>query len=308
MSDAGAEPQSPPGVPGPHLLRSALRAARVIDDAGTPLADARISYSRSGSDGIYRQDDLVHGEALLLAAHLLREEQGVLYPVAGLSDLAEASDEDGREALLAALLENRPPLWLSGAVGEDEVLDELIPSKDLQAMDASLDPQLREDLLLRLGQRFDDKAARIMGELAEAHVLAACKSELEDAGRSDLALRVRQVSLQSDALGYDVTAPTLDGNTRRLEVKGSRVADADSVRLFISRNEANRGLKDSAWSLVVCPVSDADEVELLGWCSGPALAPFLPKDPPDAARWASVEIQLPVSILEAGLPPMTDAD
>src|SRR4051794_16730246 len=134
--------QSPPGVPGPHLLRSALRTARLIDDDGTRRADARTSYGRFNSDGIYRFEDLVAGEELLLAAGLLREDQDILYRAVGLSERAEAGEEGGREPLLLPLLGPRPPLWLSGALTEDVVLEELIPSPDLEALGKSLDPEV----------------------------------------------------------------------------------------------------------------------------------------------------------------------
>lgn len=301
---SGPAAQDVPWVPGPHRLRAALRTARLIDPGGTPAADARASYSRFCSDGIYRHTDLIAGERLLLEAGLLWEEQDVLYPADGMADLAVASDEDGREALMVALLERRPPLWITAVVEDGEVFDELIPDADLAALDKSLDPELREQLLLALGQRFDDEARRRTGELAEAHVLAACRAELKDVGRSDLADQVRQVSKISDALGYDITAPRLDLQTRRLEVKGSRGTEQDLVRVFISRNEAERGLKDEAWSLVACQVADNDSVKIAGWCTGPELVPYLPVDQADEARWASVEIKLPLSLLRDGLPPL----
>jgi hypothetical protein len=75
-----------------------------------------------------------------------------------------------------------------------------------------------------MGRRFSDADARRTGDLAEAHVTKACRAQLSGAGRDDLAALVRRVSLTSDQLGYDVTAPRLDGSTRRLEVKGTRMS------------------------------------------------------------------------------------
>src|SRR5688500_16852398 len=87
---------------------------------------------------------------------------------------------------------------------------------------ASPGPSEYSQNLLAMGRRFSDADAKRTGDLAEAHVTEACRAQLIEAGRDDLAARVRRVSLTSDQLGYDITAPRLDDSTRRIEVKGTR--------------------------------------------------------------------------------------
>jgi hypothetical protein len=163
------------------------------------------------------------------------------------------------------------------------------------------DPLEREAFLLKLGRRHSEEELREVGELAESHVEVEVRTQLIFQGRGDLAQRVRRVSLLSDELGYDVTAPRLDGSDRRLEVKGTR-GEGSVVRIVISRNEANVGLRDPDWALVVCRVGRNQIVSTLGWTTGPAIASQLPSDPETGGKWDSATLYLDVQELQPTLP------
>jgi hypothetical protein len=276
----------------------------LVDGDGTPIEVVRESYRHVPYGGIYRADDLVVGERILIAAGLLEEHDGVLYPGRGLAEMANAGDADGCEALVVVLLTRRPPLWLIAATASDGIIaEELVPTEETELLDGLLEPEYREALLLQLGRRFRDEEMRRVGDLAERHVVKCCETELCEVGRRDLAKRVRRVSATSDQLGYDVTAPRLDGSTRRLECKGTK-GTGPIITVFISRNEAKRGQVDSAWALVACQVDENDKASLVGWLPGTALVPLLPADPSAHGRWESARVEIETAAFAPGLPPI----
>jgi hypothetical protein len=288
-------------LPTGHQLRAALRAGRLIDDRGTRVSDARASYRLVPYGGIYRSEDLAVGEDVLLAAGLLRKRDATLFPQGGLREIAAVSDADGCEALLALLLREHPPLWLGAATAGGALVDELIPDAADRLLSEMMSSEMREALLLRLARRFSEAERLAAGALAEEFVSARCQDELRAAGASDLAAMVRRVSLVTDQLGYDVTAPRLDRSTRRLEVKGAR-GGASLIVLYLTRNEAKRGLVDRDWSLVACHIAEDDSVELVGHLGGAQLQAYLPEDPGDETRWQSIRLELASSLFTPGLP------
>ncbi len=288
-------------MPTGHQLRSALRAGQVIAEVGSPLEDARASYAIVPYGGIYRSDDLVIGEQLLIVAGLLEQRDDILMPRPGLREIASAGDTDGCEALLIAFLSSRPPLWLSAATAGGVVVDELIPDDAQRALEEIMTPQMREVLLLQLGRRFSDVERMVTADLTEDFIVERCQTELRAGGAPQLATNVRRLSLLSDQLGYDITAPRLDGTTRRIEAKGFR-GDGVTIVIYLSRNEANRAMADADWFLVACRVAAHDCVELVGYLTGSDLAGYLPSDPCPATRWQSIRLELPAEMFAPGLP------
>lgn len=299
-SEAGHARES--SLPTTHILQSALRTARLIGD-GAKVEQLRLSYLHVPFDGIYRSEHLVAGEKVLLDAGLVEERGEILHPTDGLEELALASERDGCEALIFALLRRQPPLWLYAAMSDAGVLWELVPDAEREVLDSALDPATRELLLLALGRTFSADRRKETGEIAEKHVVDACETELIAAGEPDLAAKVRRVSLESDQLGYDITAPRLDGSTRRIECKGAR-ARGEALTVYLSRGEFDRGRVDHDWFLVVCRVDANDFASLEGWCTAEGLEPLLPVDKDESARWSSVEIGLSPGVLHSGLPPL----
>jgi hypothetical protein len=152
-----------------------------------------------------------------------------------------------------------------------------------------------------LANRVDPSTRSELGTLGERFVAEAARSQLRELGRTDLAVKVRHVSLISDQLGYDVVTPRVSGDVLRLEVKTTRRATSQQTRVFISRNEAKVALRDSAWRLVVCRDSGEGQFDFVGWCRGSALSALLPKDAP-RGRWESAVLTLGAGCLEKGFP------
>ncbi len=65
-----------------------------------------------------------------------------------------------------------------------------------------------------------DERNRSLGKAGEERVLIHERATLTDAGRQDLAERVRWISQEDgDGAGYDISSFTLDGQSRLIEVK-----------------------------------------------------------------------------------------
>lgn len=141
------------------------------------------------------------------------------------------------------------------------------------------------------------------GAAGERHVVDVCRKELAELHRADLVLQVRQVSLITDAAGYDVFAPVIAGLDRRLEVKTCR--PGPTLRFFLTRHEWETGRNHpDSWALVVCGATGELGpdlvVEVLGWCRADSLRTYLPDDA--AGRWTEALVHLPRALLAPGLP------
>jgi len=103
-------------------------------------------------------------------------------------------------------------------------------------------PELEEELpkLLEIADRFDvagrDARNRVLGRAGEECVLAHERAVLTNAGRTDLARRVRWVSEEDgDGAGYDIESYAEDGRPRLIEVKTTNGWERSPF--YISRNE-----------------------------------------------------------------------
>jgi len=274
------------GLPTPYVVRAALHAASMIDAEGSLVPQAREAYWRKATGGEFSAESIAVGEALLLDLGLLVARGGRLYPTAALGELLQGSLEDAISmiALEASVL-------IPGVAGQSSDLQDLVP-----------DPERREEILVARAGRFDDLHRRRVGELGEEIVVQVARTELNDLNRPDLARQVRRVSLESDALGYDINAPRLIGRPRLLEVKAT-THDGDLLPIHISRNEAETGNRYVNWSLVVCRIHDLDSRagELLGWCQLVNFRSRLPIDV-EHGRWESAEISISLGDLTPNLP------
>lgn len=165
------------------------------------------------------------------------------------------------------------------------------------------DEQAATTLAQALAERADSLDRGEAGAAGEEFVLARARSELDALHRPDLSVLCERVSLISDWYGYDVTAPMLTGQLRRLEVKTmSSDGPPASLRFFISRNEYDTGRRNpEEWALVACARARATgEVSMVGWCRASTLTAYLPAD--QGGRWTEAAVQLPVAVLNPGLP------
>jgi hypothetical protein len=232
---------------------------------------------------------MIKGETLLVDCGLARRIGSLLVPSGALLSLQLEDENEAAGEITAHALAQLPPT----ASGEQlaQLVEAAIPSAER-----------REELLLALGAKFDDTHARLVGEIGEEIVVEASRNELLALGHPELASRVRRVSLGSDALGYDVTAPRSTGSQRLFEVKSSvRVGEAE---FFLSRNEWETGVRFADdWFLIYCMVSDTDTRTggIVGWCEASLLSDHVPFDQ-GSGKWSSVHVALSTSRLETGLP------
>ena len=291
-------------TPTAFQLQAAVLASRVIDVAGNTEPSLALSYDKRATGGLYRAQDLVAGHALLVRAGLVTiTDDGRHIPSEQLVDLCSFPDDVAAEVLLHELLLSEPPLWLYAAVVEDEVRWENVPEADQDALSQLLaDAARREALLLTLGRTLDAQHLADIGATGEDYVVNACQRHLTARSRPDLAAAVHRVSLQSDALGYDVTSPDTTGHRHRIEVKTTSSASPGRVEFFLSRNEAMVGERDTAWSLVAVRRNRDESLDLIGWCSAVHLLPHLPRDLSAQGRWTSVRLSVATTDFTPGLP------
>jgi hypothetical protein len=116
-----------------------------------------------------------------------------------------------------------PPLW----IGPPPAFSNQPPPAELEQM-------------LHIARKFDvaerDARNRALGRAGEERVLAHEKSALTEAGRGDLARKVRWVSEElGDGAGYDIESYAQDGRPRLIEVKTTN--GWERTPFHISRNE-----------------------------------------------------------------------
>ena len=290
-------------TPTAFQLQAAVLASRVMDAEGNTDQSLALSYDKLATGGLYRAQDLVAGHALLVRAGLVTVNDSQHTPSEQLTELCDFPDDVAAEVLLHELLLREPPLWLYAAVVEDEVRWENVPEADQDALTQLLaDAARREALLLTLGRTLDAQHLADIGSAGEDYVVDACRQHLTARSRPDLAEAVHRVSLQSDALGYDVTSPDTTGHRHRMEVKTTGSASAGRVEFFLSRNEAMVGERDPAWSLVAVRRDRDGSLDLIGWCSAVHLLPHLPRDLSAQGRWTSVRLSVSTTDFTPGLP------
>lgn len=287
-------------LPTAHRLRAAAVVCAIAPMTPTPVVQLRAAYPRQPSEGLFTVNDLRAAESDLIGLGLLELDGGLIVGAPSL-ELATSAPQGDLTALVALILNAIRPVWLQGVEQDGEFAPEAIPDDALNVLRSAIpDPDEREALLLSLARRYSAEQAKRIGDQAEIAVVEALRAELTAAGRPDLAARVRRVSLISDQLGYDVTAPQPDGRTRRIEVKGTTLPSTGTATFHLSRNEATVAMRDPSWSLVLCAVQpSATSIE--GWIDGSALEGILPSDGASSV-WESARIGLERGQFTLGLP------
>ncbi len=111
-----------------YQIAAAIQVAKFIDSAGNAHEDARSSYRTTATQKTFPPSTLTMGEGLLIAAGLLRLENGKLLPMPALSSLTATRDEDTIAATIERLIAERNrkvDRSNVGAAGEEFVLIEL---------------------------------------------------------------------------------------------------------------------------------------------------------------------------------------
>lgn len=290
-------------LPTQHLLRAALRVIGMVDREGETADTLHVAYSSDPSDGAFRSDELKLGERILERCGLLLVEEGRFTLLPAARNLARLPEADAFALLVERWLREEQPLWLPAA-GGNSVRWEYVPD-DATGRLREVFPEMaeRERLLLAAARKVDPDALRELGCEGEKHVVAWCKKQLTSLGRPDLAKRVVRVSEISDHFGYDVLAPDSDGIPLHIEVK-TKGRQGDPMRVFLTRNEAERASRDSRWILVLCERRLDGTICLRGWCDYRGFRRSLPRDPEgtDRGRWVTVELLIPRETLTEGVP------
>lgn len=286
-------------LPTPFSLRAALVALEMIGARPLTTAERTVAYQSYPAGGIYRQHDFEEAERWLVEAGVAELEGERLIARAAAMDLLALDTDCAQEALVTRLLLATHPGWLRLTDG-GELHEELIPVADTRELARTLpDPSRRQELLLQLARTIDLERLNEIGALGEVEVVDQCRRLLLEAGLHSSAGRVARVSLVSDQLGYDVVSPTRAGRVVRLEVKTTARSGGS---MFLSRNEAEVGLHDEDWALVLCCAKMNSTVEIIGWCRACDLAAVLPTDTHHDGRWTTACINVPAGLLHPGLP------
>jgi len=284
------------GKPLAYAIRAALHAASLLEARGTQADDAFASYWNHAIGASFSPSDLQMGEQLLIDCGLVQEENNRLYPSTALTDLLGGTAEDA-VVLLSTLALQR--------VYTSSESNAAINLESLSSQLAQLIPDAarREQALLALSKRFDDQYCKLIGEIGEEIVLDYMRGELIALGYTELARSTRRLSILSDQLGYDISAPRVAGPPRLIEVKSTTARISTSINIHISRNEANTAVKFPDWFLVLCRVLDVEkrQGEIIGFCNAGGIADLLPSDGP-TGHWESGAVELPLIRLTPGVP------
>ncbi len=127
-----------------------------------------------------------------------------------------------------------------------------------------------------------EEANCFIGALAQLRVLNAEIQRLQQAGRSDLAQKVEDVSANA-ALGYDIRSFNEDASEKLIEVKAASVRGIE-WRFFLTENERTKSLMLPGY--VFALVQDVESTTPTIWeFSGGEL-------PPDALRPVNYEVRI----------------
>ncbi|MCW3493898.1 DUF3883 domain-containing protein [Microbacterium sp. SSM24] len=198
--------------------------------------------------------------------------------------------------MLEAAIETTCPPWLPDADSLIRGPEDLPIDVALLGDQLGLDEREIFDEIARVWRKYDDSAQRALGAAGET----ALVHWLEE----NVSARVVQVSLFDDAAGFDVALIVGGRAQARVEVKATR--RADSVKVFLSRNELDTMRVHSNWCLQVVHLNADDTIRYLSWIAPETLLAAEPRDGLWAS-WQSMKITLPAHELRSGTAPPIDA-
>lgn len=286
-------------LPSPYLLRSAARVLGIVGRGHHADADLLASYRTTPPGGILSSSRLLVAQQWLIDEGWLTRERATLRASPRSRALPNHDETEVARDLVRATILDSAPAWLSAATARGDVRQEFLPEGAERLFADMFDDEDRDAILLAAASKFDETALRALGEAGEEAVLAACRSFLAERGRPDLARQVRRVSLISDAMGWDISAPNLAGQVCRLEVKCFRGRDPT---VYLTRHEFNVGLRQSRWYLVLSRSTGDSVPEVVGWTTLAPLIPRMPEDVSRSAKWQVAKVHISESDLQPGLP------
>lgn len=154
------------------------------------------------------------------------------------------------------------------------------------------------DVQERVVRKFDNERLLEIGLIGEEFVI----SELQRILPENHARRIRHVSIGDDTAGYDIVAPSVNRVEQMslLEVKTTVRPGKDFV-CYLSRNEFRVGSNNSNWSLVCVRLVDNSPV-LVGHIALQLIRDAFPIDQEHLIRWETCRVQIPLTMLQPGLP------
>jgi hypothetical protein len=278
------------GLPTRHATDAAIIVARIIGSNQARVADTRESYWRSAAGGVLSPADLKIGTELLVACGLAYQDDDHFMITGQCIGLLAASRDELTAVMCLRAIAGRNDLDLA----DSELMGEV--SNLVQ------DSALQEHLLRSMTSLYDASHLAEVGAIGEVLVLSQVKLQLTALGHQSLADNARWVSQLDDSAGYDIAAPYIGGGERLLEVK-STTAHGEVVTVHLSRNEADEGLKEPDWLLVVCRVLSIEDRSgvVMGWLTVNDVRSHFPVDSV-GGKWESVAIAVHVCDLVPGIP------
>jgi hypothetical protein len=126
------------------------------------------------------------------------------------------------------------------------VVSYLIKDVEIECLRGEEQPDFEYEFRLR-SKRAEERER--IGLLGEQFVFNRERQRLHEAGGGDLAHRVRLVSAEDTACGYDVLSFDLAGNEWYIEVKTTTRSPGTDRGFWMSEVERERAEKDSRWKL-----------------------------------------------------------
>ncbi len=153
---------------------------------------------------------------------------------------------------------NRYQEWLKNNLSEERIT---YTARVIDPINKNNQRRLRSSILNRDGS-FDwdkeNKRKRLKGKRAEEQVIEYEKQRLKEAGKKELAVKVKDYSAKYSK-GFDVLSWNTDGSERHIEVKSS-----NSNNFIISRNELNKSAEDpNYWIYVVSEYGNHVQIKQL---------------------------------------------
>lgn len=292
----------PADLPTRHQVRSACQVATLLDGSRTSMENARDLYRTSPDELRYSIDDLLVGQELLVGAGVLLLDGDDLVATQSIATLARLDEETAALALLARLLERRPPTWLRGAARGETIVYELIPDSTRQQL-VDLFPALAHgEAVLRAAARSTElRPAQSAAQAGRDLVLDACRKQLSAAGHAEHLEHVVELGELAAGLGYDVVAPRIAGGMRKLAVHTTRKVGW-RAELQLTRTEVEAGRANDDWALVVCTHDTSGEPSVAGWCNSATLESLMPHDEHPHCHWALASLMIIGEALAPGLP------
>ncbi len=216
---------------------------------------------------------------------------------AGFSGAFGDGFEDHARALKYLVLDgtigaSRGKLWIK-RLANQEWLFEAIREGDPQSW------QLIDRLPSRLWKYHPDDVANLeLGLVGESHVLRELRLKID----KDLHDQIKHVSVENDALGYDIASPSPHEARGQVLIEVKTTSRPGQVlNFFLSRNEFEVGIRVPNYFLVFVRV-EAGIPRLVGHLGINDVAGRVSSDVEPSFRWQSIRGQVDSRELLAGLP------